>query len=208
MTMGELLGLGGWPMVPIYLCSVVALAVFLRKLVDVRGVIGADMSWLDAAIDRIDAGDVPAGMSKCRAATHPAASVIIAALTVAERRPDRVEAEAARAGSLEVQRTEKYLGLLAFIAQVAPLLGLLGTVIGMVDLFADLEAHDGMAGASELSAGIWKALLTTAAGLIVAVPALAGHSYLAARSDAYRLLLHDSVERVITALPRGDGSAV
>ncbi|MCB9645410.1 MAG: MotA/TolQ/ExbB proton channel family protein [Deltaproteobacteria bacterium] len=102
---------------------------------------------------------------------------------------------------------EAYLALLAFIAQAAPLLGLLGTVLGMVELFLGLEGA-GLrdVDTSLLSAGIWKALLTTAAGLGVAVPTLAGHAYLASRVDLFRLALVDAVERLITAAaPRGEG---
>ena len=201
MSLGELLALGGWPMVPIYACSVVAVTVFIRKLLELRAITRADMGWLEKSVELLDEGDCDEAREICSRANHPAARAVEAALRVAERRPDRVEAEAERAGSIEVQRTEKHLGLLSFIAQVAPLLGLLGTVIGMVNLFLDLQSQAGVAGASELSAGIWKALLTTAAGLIVAVPTLAGYSYLAAQSDAFRLALHDAVERTLTALP-------
>jgi biopolymer transport protein ExbB len=188
-------------MVPIYACSVVALAVFLRKLFELRRARATDMAWLEPVIRHLEEGDLGAAAAACADTAHPAARAVEAALRVAKRRPDRIEAEATRVGSIQVQRAERHLGLLSFIAQVAPLLGLLGTVVGMVRLFLDLESSPGVVDAAQLSAGIWQALLTTAAGLIVAVPTLAGYSYLAWRSDAFRLSLHDAVERALTAAP-------
>jgi len=201
MTLGHILALGGWPMLPIYLCSVVALAVFLRKLFELRRARQGGEPWLERVVCALEAGDFEAALTDCGKSEQPAARALEAAIRVVERRPDRVAAEAARVGSLEVQRLDRHLSVLAFIAQVAPLLGLLGTVIGMVRLFFDLEASSSMADTAQLSSGIWQALLTTAAGLVVAVPTLAAHSYLAARSDALRLELHDTVERALTALP-------
>ena len=210
MNLGEFLVLGGWPMLPIYLCSVVALTVFLGKLFELSRTERAGLDWLGPVIAELEAGDLRAAQARCSRARHPAARVLQAAIRVESRRPDRVVAEAARVGSLEVQHFDRHLGVLGFIAQAAPLLGLLGTVIGMVRLFFDLEASPGMADAAQLSSGIWQALLTTAAGLVVAVPTLAAHSYLGARSDSLRLALHDAVERGITAMPatrtNGDGT--
>ncbi len=207
MTLGRILALGGWPMLPIYLCSVVALAVFLRKAFELRRTRQGGLEWLPRAIEELEAGDLAAAAETCARAETPASRALEAAIRVSRHRPDRAEAEAARVGSLEIQRLDKHLGLLAFIAQVAPLLGLLGTVVGMVRLFFDLEASTATVDTAQLSSGIWQALLTTAAGLTVAVPTLAAHSYLAARSDALRLVLHDAVEQGLTALPAPQAAA-
>jgi len=206
MTLGQLLALGGWPMVPIYICSVVALAVFFRKLFELRRARAGGLGWLESVIDELEAGDLGAAQESCRRVEHPAARAVEAAIHVSKRRPDRAAAEAARVGSLEVQRAEKHLGLLSLIAQVAPLLGLLGTVIGMVRLFLDIEASSAMVDTAQLSTGIWQALLTTAAGLVVAVPTLAAYSYLSSCSDSLRLSLHDAVEQTLTAVPAPAGS--
>lgn len=188
-------------MAPIAACSIVGVAVFVRKLLDLPGRLD-DARWLERATASAREGDLPAAVDACAAATHPAARAVGAAFEVAERRPDRVEAEAARVGSRAVQEAERQLGLLSFIAQVAPLLGLLGTVVGMVQLFWGLEAAG--AASAAVSGGIWKALLTTAAGLAVAVPALAAHAYLSSRADHLRVDIHDAVERALTALPSRD----
>jgi biopolymer transport protein ExbB len=203
MNVGGLLARGGWPMVPIYACSIAALALLVHKWMQFRAARLTDMSWLESVLQTLRQGDVAAAAARCAEIAHPAARAIAAALAVLPTRPDRTAAEAARAGSLEVQRFEHRLNALSFIAQVAPLLGLFGTVVGLVDLFLDLERSQRAAvDVSSLSSGIWTALLTTAAGLAVAVVALSAHSYLAARADGLRLTMHDAIERALTAAPR------
>jgi biopolymer transport protein ExbB len=208
MTLGELLGQAGWAMYPIYLCSVVAFAVFARKLVEVRALGLRDTSFVAPALERVRAGDYRGAAARCESAKHPAARVLAAAAETIERRPERAEAEAYRVGSLALQRIESHISVLSFIATVAPLLGLLGTVLGMVDLFMGLQGS-GLShlDPARLSAGIWKALLTTAAGLAVAVPTMAAHAYLASRTDRLRLQMSDAIQRVLTEAPAAPGSA-
>ncbi len=205
MTIGELVTNGGWAMVPIYVCSAFAVAIFVKKFMEFRARELSDLRWLDCVLESIRSRDIDRAQDKAGNTENPAGRVVDAMLSTLERRPDRVEAEARRVGSLELQKLEKHVGGLSFIAQAAPLLGLLGTVIGMVELFMSLQGT-GMASvdAALLASGIWKALLTTAAGLMVAVPALAAYTYLNSRTDQFRLVLQDAIERVITALPTPD----
>lgn len=207
MTLGQLFGHAGWAMYPLYLCSVVAFAVFVRKLVELRALKPADTTFVGPALERVRAGDYRGAASRCESVRHPAARVLAAAAETLERRPDRAEAEAYRVGSLALQRVDKNISLLSFIATVAPLLGLLGTVLGMVDLFMGLHGSAlNELDPSKLSEGIWKALLTTAAGLSVAVPTMAGHAYLASRTDRLRLQMSDAIQRVLTDAPASSGS--
>lgn len=196
-------------MVPIYLCSAVALAIFCKKILEFRARRLADVAWLDQVLDALNSRDISQARTRADATAHPAGPVVVSMLDILRKRPDRVEAEARRVGSIKLQQLEKHVGGLSFVAQAAPLLGLLGTVIGMVELFMSLQGT-GMAtvDVALLATGIWTALLTTAAGLMVAVPALAGYAYLNSRTDRFRLTLRDSIERVLTALPgpdEGDG---
>src|SRR5204862_8169072 len=92
------------------------------------------------------------------------------------------------AGQLEVPKLERFLGVLAAIAYTAPLLGLLGTVTGMIDAFGTLSANGGYATVTELSNGVYKSLLTTAAGLVVATPTFIAYSYLSSRVNT---LMHE-----------------
>jgi biopolymer transport protein ExbB len=202
MTAGELFSQAGWPMWPIYACSLVAVAVFVRKLLQLHAARLSDMRWLDPALEGVRAGDFAAAQRACAGVPHPAASAVSATARMIPRRPDRAEAEGYRVGGLVLQRLEARLSVLSFIAQAAPLLGLLGTVFGMVDLFMGIEGSGlGNLDSSLLSAGIWKALLTTAAGLLVALPTMAAHAYLTSRTDGLRLLMSDAIQRVLSEAP-------
>lgn len=200
MPLHELLAQGGWAMIPIYACSVIAVAVFIKKLVELNAAKLGRVAWLDAAVAHVEDTDLEAASDACRHPVHPGARVVAAVLHALREQPTQAEAEAKRVASLELQRLERHLVVLSFLAQVAPLLGLLGTVLGMVDLFMGLQgAEQGALAISDLASGIWKALLTTAAGLTVAVPALAGYTYLASRIDRFRLQLGDMVQRILFA---------
>ena len=125
---------------------------------------------------------------ECKSTPGPVARVVYAAIL----RPDLSRADlkeiVQEAGQLEVPRLETHLPLLITIANVAPLVGLLGTVAGMIHAFVTLSSHGGYVTANALSSGIYQSLLTTAAGLVVAIPAYVAHNYLSTRVNA---LLHD-----------------
>ncbi|MBL91379.1 MAG: hypothetical protein CMH56_06145 [Myxococcales bacterium] len=198
MSLGELMSQGGTTMVPIYLCSIAGLAVFIRKFLEFRRARLKDLKWLEPVLKLVGSGsydDIPQAYN---GSPHPGTRVVQATVKALQEKPEHAEAEARRVASLEIQKLEKNLNVLSFLAQVAPLLGLLGTVLGMVDLFIQLQsAGQGNVAVAELSSGIWKALLTTAAGLTVAVPALAAHSYLASQIDRLRLQVSNLIQRVL-----------
>jgi biopolymer transport protein ExbB len=108
-----------------------------------------------------------------------------------------LEAELSRRGNEEVAAMGSWLRVLELIAMIAPLLGLLGTVLGMIQSFRSLAAAEGAANASVLAGGIWEALITTAAGLAVAIPASIGATLLAARVDAAGLRIESAVGRLM-----------
>jgi len=202
MTLYELLVQGGWAMIPIYACSIVGVGVFVQKLIELRQADLRSLGWLAGVIEHVEAGDYASAERVCRSARHPGARVLEAVVYALNVRPSQVEAEAKRVGSQQLQQLERNLALLSFLAQIAPLLGLLGTVVGMVELFMGLQAagHEQLA-VGDLASGIWKALLTTAAGLTVAVPALAAYAFLTSRVDAVRLQFADMVQRVLFRAP-------
>jgi hypothetical protein len=104
--------------------------------------------------------------------------------------------EATRRGNLEIEAMSRGLRLLELVAMISPLLGLLGTVLGMIQSFRQLEMAGGAANASVLAGGIWQALLTTAAGLLVAIPAAVAASLLAARVEAAGSEIETAVGRL------------
>ena len=100
----------------------------------------------------------------------------------------------------EVRGLSRYLQALATIGNIAPLLGLLGTVLGMIKAFMVIQQMGGKVNAAVLAGGIWEAMLTTALGLAVALPTIVAHSYLVARVDKYEAQLQDGTVSFIKAL--------
>jgi len=205
MSFGAFLSQGGWAMWPIYLCSVVAFGVFFKKIVELRAARMGDLRWFDGFLAALREGDEDAMDQSLSGVSHPGSRVLTAGLRVRRLGAEHVAAEARRVGTLELERAEAYLPVLSFIAQAAPLLGLLGTVLGMVDLFQGLQSG-GMESIdlAQLSSGIWKALLTTAAGLTVALPSLAAYSYLIRRADALRVQISNLTQTTLTELALGE----
>ena len=111
-----------------------------------------------------------------------------------------LEADLARRGNEEVAIMSTGIRFLELIAMIAPLLGLLGTVLGMIQSFQQLAAAEGAANASVLAGGIWQALLTTAAGLLVAIPAAVGASFLGGQGRARRAGDRKRGDRAVAAL--------
>ena len=109
----------------------------------------------------------------------------------------RLESELMRRGNEEVTQMNSLIRLLELIAMVSPLLGLLGTVLGMIQSFQELELAQGAANASVLAGGIWQALLTTAAGLLVAIPAAIAAGLFSARIDGAAQLIENAVGRLL-----------
>ncbi|WP_283427766.1 MotA/TolQ/ExbB proton channel family protein [Shimia sagamensis] len=163
------------------LLSVLSVAIFLARLLNLGlRTKGSDAraSWLNV----LEAGTIkspPKGQSAADHITETAAS----RLQLGQSGPHVADALHPLA-QREVTRLFTGIRLLELIGMVAPLLGLLGTVLGMIQSFRSLELAEGAANASILAGGIWQALLTTAAGLVVAIPALAEAAWLTARAEA------------------------
>jgi len=200
MSLWQLLSQAGWTMLPLYICSIAGLTLIVQKLLQFRRAGVSDLAALDGLEAEVAVDDLTARAETWGAQGTPLGRVLAAAARAAERHPRRAEEEAARAAVAELAPLEYGLGALAFIAQVAPLFGLLGTVLGMVDLFSGMEAAGDAVDTGTLSSGIWKALLTTAAGLMIAIPALGGHAWLGSRLDILRRHMEDGVGRLLDPL--------
>jgi biopolymer transport protein ExbB len=202
MSLWELLAEVGWTMVPIYLCSVFVVMLTVRKLLDFRAARLPDIKWLEPVIGNLEEAEIEAAQRAAAGTRHPAGGVASAFIRAMEDKPEQADAEAQRAGLEAIAKLERNMRPLALCAEIAPLLGLLGTVIGMVELFQGIQGQQtGNMAMDALSGGIWKALLTTAAGLTVAVPALAVHAYLTSRVERFRVQLSTVVQRLRYAYP-------
>lgn len=172
----------------ILFCSVVAVAVFAERLVTFHRAYINVGEFLRGLANLLDRGNIAEARQECAGAPGPVARVLHAALLRNNEPPGELREIVQEAGRLEVPRLERNLSVLSTIAFATPLIGMLGTVAGLIDAFVAISTHNGYASATNVSSGVYQSLLTTAAGLVVAIPAGVAYSYLSARVDS---LLHD-----------------
>ena len=182
--MWELVKAGGWPMVPLLLLGVLALAIVLERFWSLRrnevlppGLGQEVRNW--AARGKLDASHI-----ESLRANSPLGALLAAALEARNRPRDQIRERIEDTGRHLVHRMGRYLNALGTIASAGPLLGLLGTVIGMIQMFLGILDH-GVGDVNQLAGGIGKALVCTATGMIVAIPARMVHRYFRARVDGY-----------------------
>lgn len=172
----------------ILFCSVLALAVIAERMLYFHRATIRVGEFLRGLANLIRRRDYAGALHECAGTPGPVARVLHAALVHHETPRHELKEIVQEAGQLEVPGLEANLMLLSTIAFVAPLIGLLGTVTGMIEAFVSLSSHSGLATSAEISGGIYQSLLTTAAGLAVAIPAFVAYSYLSSRVNA---LIHD-----------------
>ncbi|HVU07726.1 MAG TPA: MotA/TolQ/ExbB proton channel family protein [Verrucomicrobiae bacterium] len=179
--MPMLLANGGPVLWLILIAAAVAIAVFIeRALFCHRSQINST-EFLNGVRNVLKRDNVVEAVSICDATPGPVARVVKAAILNRDKGRERVREAVEEAGSVEVPLLEERLNLLATIAQLAPLLGLLGTVAGFMEIFKHVQEAGLYAHLEMLSQGVWKALICTGAGLAVAIPVHAGYNYLVSR---------------------------
>lgn len=196
----ELIQKGGVLVVPIILCSVLAVAIFLERTIRFAILRRRGRSVDRDVAARVEADDPAGAMSTAQHSRSPMGRVLVQGLDVMDGDRETLETVLVHAAEREVRDLSRYLQALATIGNIAPLLGLLGTVIGMIKAFMVIQEMGGKVNAAVLAGGIWEAMLTTALGLTVALPTLVAHSYLAAQVDRYEARLQDGTVRFLKSL--------
>lgn len=168
---------GGLIMWPILFCSVLGLAVVIDRYIILRRAKINIPAFMVRIRGLLKKKDVSGAISYCMEEKSPVANIIRKGLKKYKLGHERVKEAIENAGQQEIGKLEKGLSILATVAGIAPLLGFLGTVTGMISAFMRIEDLAGAANPSDLAGGIWEALMTTAFGLIVGIPALAFYNY-------------------------------
>jgi biopolymer transport protein ExbB len=168
---------GGLIMWAILACSIVALTVIIDRYIVLRKAKINVPAFMVRIRGMIKKKDISGAISYCMEEKSPIANIIRRGLKKFRLGHERVKEAIENAGKQEISKLEKGLIVLASVAGIAPLLGFLGTVTGMIQAFMTIEDLQGAANPSDLAGGIWQALLTTAFGLIVGIPALAFYNY-------------------------------
>ena len=183
LNMWDLSLKGGVIMIPLLILSILAIYIFIERAVVIRKAAREDRTFMDRIKDYIHEGDVDAALNLCKKTDTPYARLIEKGITRLGRPMNDVLVAIENVGNLEVAKLEKGFPWLATAAAGAPMLGFLGTVTGMVRAFYNMASAGTSADITTLSGGIYEALVTTVAGLVVGIIALFAYNYLVARVD-------------------------
>lgn len=161
---------GGWIMVPIIIGSVAALTLVLERIYFFWNIRLDVKKFADRIFSLIQSGDIKEASEICGKTNHPLASVFQSGLEHMEEDTDEIERVMQREGNRQIIKVEKNLNFIVVVIGVEPLLGFLGTIIGLIKAFMSWEKFSTSVTVSALAAGIYEAMITTAAGLIIAIP--------------------------------------
>jgi biopolymer transport protein ExbB len=191
---------GGPLMIPIALCSVISLTYMVERSVRLQARRLGSSDFESSLVEAVQAGGPEAGLDLCQEKPSAKARVLAAGLRHAADDWQRREKAVEDAGAREVDRLSANLRPLVVIGMIAPLLGLLGTVWGMIDAFANIALADGLGKPETLASGISQALVTTAAGLAVAIPTQAAYFWFRSRIDRFAHSTEDLYHRTLELL--------
>ena len=174
---------GGWIMVVLLLLSLMAIYIFVQRLIIIRRAGKEDETFMNRIKDYIHEGKVDSALNLCRSTNTPSARMIEKGITRLGRPMNDVLVAIENVGNLEIAKLEKGFPLIATTAAGAPMLGFLGTVTGMVRAFFDMANAGTNVDVSLLSGGIYEALVTTVGGLVVGIITLFAYNYLVSQVD-------------------------
>lgn len=183
MSLWELFTKGGWLMWPLLILGGITVFIFVERYLAIRKASVMDMNFMNRIRDYISDGKIRSAIDLCRKTNTPIARMIEKGIGRIGRPMGDIQSAIENVANLEVSKLENGLPFLATIAGGAPMIGFLGTVLGMVQTFMDMSAAGGTVDMSLLSSGMYVAMVTTVAGLIVGIPAYFGYNYLVARIE-------------------------
>ncbi|MDH5588487.1 MAG: MotA/TolQ/ExbB proton channel family protein [Gemmatimonadota bacterium] len=195
----QLWGDTGFMRWPLAFCLILGIIVIIWKFIDLTTKSGRTRKILKEVDELLTQRRIREALELTRDTNAPAAKILYAGLERYEEGADRVMKAIENQGLIEMSKLEKGLVVLATLTNIAPLLGFLGTVIGMIIAFQSIEAA-GEVEATLVAGGIKVALLTTAAGLMIAIPVSIGHNYFVARIDSLVVDMEESAQKMVDTL--------
>ncbi|MCY3824989.1 MAG: MotA/TolQ/ExbB proton channel family protein [Nitrospinae bacterium] len=199
--MFEFLARGGVLMIPLGVCSILALAIVLERTLNLRTKKIIQLDILQQVRDLVAENQVSDAMTLCRRYPSVMGRILLVTIANHDREREELRSVVEDAGRQEVTTLDRNLGALGTIAAIAPLLGLTGTVFGMIRTFA-IISEKGIAHPSQLAGGISEALITTATGLVIAIPTLIFYNYFTNKADRLILEIEKHSYRVVETLKR------
>lgn len=189
MSIWEMTVKGGWVMIPIALVSIVAVYIFVERYMVIKKAMKEDQSFMNRVKEFIHEGKVDAAIRLAQSTDTPVSRMIEAGISRIGRPMSDVNIAIENVGRLEIYKLERGLATLAAASGAAPMLGFLGTVLGMIRAFYDMSVAGGSVDLTILSNGIYTAQITTAAGLIVGIPAYFFYNILVSRIQTVVFIL-------------------
>ncbi|MBE6291189.1 MAG: MotA/TolQ/ExbB proton channel family protein [Bacteroidales bacterium] len=183
MNLWDMAVKGGWIMIILALLSVLCIYIFVERLIVIRKSSKVDPVFMERIRDYVKTGELKSAINYCRVTNSPVSNMIEKGLERIERPATEVQAALENAGNLEVAKLEKGLSVMATISSGAPMIGFLGTVLGMVKAFWEMANAGNNIDITLLSSGIYEAMITTVGGLVVGIIAMFAYNYLVSRVD-------------------------
>lgn len=181
MNLWDMATKGGWIMIVLALLSVLCVYIFIERLMVIRKASKVDPVFMDRIHDYVKTDELKSAINYCRITNTPAANMIEKGIERIDRPAAEVQAALENAGNLEVAKLEKGLSVMATISSGAPMIGFLGTVLGMVRAFWEMANAGNNIDITLLSSGIYEAMITTVGGLVVGIVAMFAYNYLVSR---------------------------
>jgi biopolymer transport protein ExbB len=197
--MWDIMVKGGWLMVPILMCSVIALAITLERFYSLRDSKIHPQEFVSKIKKLLNERKISEAIAICSNTFSPISRIIETGILKSDSCRDEIKEAIEHAGKRESSHLHRYLAVLATIVGIAPLLGLLGTVTGMIKAF-QVIAMKGVGHPTALAGGISEALITTAAGLVVAIPTLVAHNYFFKKANGYILDMENTSMELLDIL--------
>ncbi len=182
LSLWSLLNKGGWLMYPLYLLFVIAIFVFFERLIAIRKSSRIDTNFMSIIRDNIITGNISAARNLAKNTENSVARIIDKGIQRIGKPIDAIEKSMENVGKLEMYKMERNLNVLSLIAGIAPMFGFLGTIIGMVQLFYNINSS-GNFELSVIAGGIYVKMITSATGLIIGLMAYVGHNFLSTQID-------------------------
>lgn len=211
MDAGQLIFLGGPLMVPIVICSILSLGIIVEKLLFLSRMLAGTTRLKAEVFQKIRDNQIQPAVALCENNTSAVAKILKAGILKFGEERQSIKEAMEDASRIEVAKLERHLTALATIANISPLLGFLGTVAGLAACFHTIEVRAATLNPvtpGDLAGGIWEALLTTIAGMLVAIPTFVAYNYLVSRVNSIITDMEYHATELLNLLGRVSGAAI
>ena len=187
----------------IVLCSIISVAIIIERIINLRRANLNTGKFLKKLTPVLKRDRIIEAISLCDRYPSIVARAAKAGILKHDRGKEEIQEAMKERTMLEILRLEKYLPILSSMAYIAPLIGFLGTILGMIDIFIGIQSRAGLIGPGDLAQGMAEALLTTAAGLVVAIPSILAYNYFNSSTDAIKIDAEHTASEISAIFSKG-----